>query len=342
MVYRSSMKRSSEKIWVYFATIVPTIILLISGNGCNKETSPETSTYVLKFGHLANEDHPWHKAALKFAEIVHEKSGARIEVKVYPNEQLGKELDMITGILAGTVDITISGESMQNWVKETALCGIPYLIRDSDHLQKVAGGEIGREIEQTLLEKIGLRSVAWFERGARNLTSNRPIKKPQDLNGLVLRVPNVPMSVKVWEKLGAKPTPMAFSEVFTGLQQGTIEGQENPFALIRSAGFYEVQKYCNLTEHMIAWIYVVIGNEKFESMPPDLQKVVMDAGKEMQAYEHELFLEQQQNLRQELESKGMTLLPVDKETFRTVAKTAVTENLKPELLGLYQRINAIE
>ena len=118
MVYLSSMKRSPVKIWVYLATTVTTIILLISGNGCNKGTSPETSTYVLKFGHLANEDHPWHKAALKFAEIVKENSGARIEVKVYPNEQLGKELDMITGILAGTVDMTISGESMQNWRSE--------------------------------------------------------------------------------------------------------------------------------------------------------------------------------------------------------------------------------
>lgn len=303
-----------------------------------KKAEPQKPEYVLKFGHLANEDHTWHKAAVKFAEIVKEKSNGRVEVKVYPNEQLGKELDMINGIQAGTVDMTITGESLQNWAPKVGVMAALYAVRDSEHMQKVAGGEIGKEIEAEILDKTGLRPIAWFERGPRNLTSNRPIKHPDELNGMILRVPNVPLFVKSWEALGAKPTPMAFSEVFTSLQQGTIDGQENPYALIKSAGFYEVQKYCNLTEHVRTWIYVVIGEKQLKSMPEDLQKIILDAGREMQKYEHKLFLAEQDKLAKELQEKGMTFVEVDKEAFKTKVKDAVISSLTPEQKDLYERI----
>ncbi len=298
--------------------------------------------YTLKFGHLGNEENVWHKAALKFAELAAEKSGGRIEVKVYPNEQLGKEMELIDGIQMGTVDMTITGESMQNWAPKAGLMGAPYAIRDLDHLNKIAGGEIGKEIEQEIIDKIGLRPVGWFARGPRNLTTNRPIKHPDDLNGMILRVPNVPLFVSVWEALGAKPTPMAFSEVFTSLQQGTIGGQENPYALIKSANFYEVQKYCNLTEHVISWIYVVLGDKKFQSLPEDLQKVVIEAGQEMQAYERELFLEAEQGLAQELQDLGMTFVEVDKEAFQSKATEAVLNALTPEQKDLYLRMQEVK
>jgi tripartite ATP-independent transporter DctP family solute receptor len=298
--------------------------------------------YTLKFGHLANEENVWHKAAVKFAELVAEKSGGRIEVKVYPNEQLGKEMELIDGIRMGTVDMTITGESMQNWAPKAGLMGAPYAIRNADHLAKIAGGEIGQEIEQEIIDKIGLRPVGWFGRGPRNLTSNRPVKHPDDLKGMILRVPNVPLFVAVWEALGAKPTPMAFSEVFTSLQQGTIEGQENPYALIKSAGFYEVQKYCNLTEHVISWIYVVLGEKKFQSMPEDLQKVILEAGQEMQEYEHQLFQEAEQGLAQELQDLGMTFVEVDKAAFQKKAEVAVFEALNAEQKDLYMRMQEVK
>ncbi len=298
--------------------------------------------YTLKFGHLANEENVWHKAAIKFAEVVGEKSGGRIEVKVYPNEQLGKEMELIDGIQMGTVDMTITGESMQNWAPKAGLMGAPYAIRDMDHLNKIAGGDIGSEIEQEITAKIGLRPVGWFARGPRNLTSNRPIKHPDDLKGMILRVPNVPLFVAVWQALGAKPTPMAFSEVFTSMQQGTIEGQENPYALIKSANFYEVQKYCNLTEHVISWIYVVLGEKKFQSLPEDLQKVVLEAGQEMQAYERELFLAAEQGLAKELQDLGMTFVEVDKAAFQKKAEEAVFQALTPDQKDLYMRMQAVK
>lgn len=206
-------------------------------------SSEEKPEFTLRFGHIMNEDNTWHKASVKFKEEVEEKSNGRIQVKIYPNEQLGKEMDMITGILSGSLDFVITAESLENWSLPYAiLCATPYAIRDSEHLRKVAGGPIGKEIEAHIEEIAGLKPIAWFERGARNLTSNVPIRHPEDLKNMIIRVPNVSLFVKTWSALGAKPTPMAFSEVFTALQQSTVHGQENPFSHIRNAGLYEVQK----------------------------------------------------------------------------------------------------
>jgi TRAP-type transport system periplasmic protein len=287
--------------------------------GC-KQQDKSKPEYILRFGHLANENNIWHKAALKFAEEVFVRSEGRVEVKVYPNEQLGKEMDMITGILGGSMDLMVTAESLENWSLPYAiLCATPYAIRDSDHLQKVAGGPIGKEIEEHIIQVAGLKPLAWFERGARNLTTNMPIRHPDDLNGLIIRVPNVSLYVATWSALGAKPTPMSFSEVFTALQQSTIHGQENPFALIRNAGLYEVQRYCNLTEHVKGWAYVVMGNKKFESMPPDLQQIILESAEIMQAYEHELYLEQEELDYQFLKEKGMEFIEVDKAAFEKLA-----------------------
>jgi tripartite ATP-independent transporter DctP family solute receptor len=203
--------------------------------------------YTLKFGHLANEQNIWNKAALKFKELVETNSEGRIEVQVFPNEQLGSEMDVINSIQLGTADMTITGESLQNWAPKAAMMAVPYLFRDADHMRKAVEGDVGKQIEAQITERTGLVPLAWFERGPRELTSNRPIKTPDDLDGLRIRVPNVPLFVDTWEALGARPTPMAFSEVFTSLQQNTIEAQENPLSLIESASFNEVQQYVDMT-----------------------------------------------------------------------------------------------
>jgi TRAP-type transport system periplasmic protein len=317
------------------------IIILISLIGaCQKPGGgPE---YIIKFGHQANEQDVWHKSALYFARIVDSLSEGRIEVRVYPSEQLGGELDMIRSIRAGIVEMTITGESMQNWAGITAFLAIPYLIRDPDHLRMVVGGEIGREIDREMINTIGLRPVGYFERGPRHLTSNRPVNKPEDLAGMVLRVPNVPLFVKVWQALGAKPTPMTFSEVFTALQQGTVEAQENPFALIYSAGFYEVQRYLNLTGHVTGWTYVVIGEKQFTALPGDLQVLVLEAGKAMQEYHEREFGEQERLLRKHLEDRGMIFTETDTEAFREKAETAVLEIIPDEYKPLYHKITRMK
>jgi TRAP-type transport system periplasmic protein len=320
------------RIIFYFA-----MLLLIAS--CKNKEGPE---YIIRFGHQANERDVWHRSALHFANALDSLSGGRIEVRIYPSEQLGGEMDMIRSIRAGVVEMTITGESMQNWEGITAFLAIPYLIRDSDHLRQVVDGEIGHQIADRMVNNIGLRPVGYFERGPRHLTSNRPINTPNDLTGMILRVPNVPLFVKVWQSLGAKPTPMTFSEVFTALQQGTVDAQENPFALIYSAGFFEVQKYLNLTRHVTSWTYVVIGEKQFQSFPEDLQQAILKAGKEMQQFHEKEFEKQEMLLRQQLEDRGMIFIEPDIEAFRQQAGEAVLSILPEELKPLYYSITQIK
>ncbi|MAM58150.1 MAG: C4-dicarboxylate ABC transporter [Salinicola sp.] len=294
--------------------------------------------YTLKFGHLANEQNIWNQAALKFKELVETNSDGRIEVQVFPNEQLGSEMDVINSIQLGTADMTITGESLQNWAPKAAMMAVPYLFRDADQMRKAVEGDVGKQIEAQITERTGLVPIAWFERGPRELTSNRPIKTPDDLDGLRIRVPNVPLFVDTWEALGARPTPMAFSEVFTSLQQNTIEAQENPLSLIESASFNEVQQYVDMTDHVRSWIYVVIGKQKLESMPDDLQSVVRDAASEMQSYEEKLFVEDQKRLEQALKDKGMEFVEVDQAAFAKKAEPAVLDALNDDQKALYKAI----
>jgi len=285
----------------------------------------------LKLGHLANEDNTWHKASVKFGEELEALTNGRIKVQVFPNESLGKEMDLINGMQLGTADMTITGESLQNWAPMAALLAVPYAYKSLEHMDSVAGGEIGEKIKAQIIKNARIRPIAYFARGPRNLTSNRPIKTPADLDGLKMRVPNVPLFVDVWKALGAKPTPMAFSEVFTSLQNGTIGAQENPLALIKSASFYEVQKYVNLTEHVRSWIYLTISELTWNKLSAEDQKNVLEAAKRAQAYERQLFLADEKKLVSELEAKGMTFVKVDKKAFADKAKGAVLANVKPEI-----------
>ncbi|MEN8832100.1 MAG: TRAP transporter substrate-binding protein [Pacificibacter sp.] len=293
----------------------------------------------LKLGHLANEENPWHKAAVKFGDELSSLTEGRIAVEVFPNESLGKEIDLINGMQLGTVDMTITGESLQNWAPMAALLAVPYAYKSLEHMDEVASGEIGDQIKAQIIENAQVRPIAHFARGPRNLTSNRAITTPDDLDGLKMRVPNVPLFVDVWKALGAQPTPMAFSEVFTSLQNGTIGAQENPLALIRSANFNEVQSHINMTEHVRSWIYLTIAESTWSKLSADDQAAVMKAAAVAQAYERELFEASVADDRAYLEGKGVTFVEVDGPAFQAKAKDAVLANvndeIKPIVEGLF-------
>lgn len=337
------MKRKLRKLT---CAILSVLMIASVGTGCSSSGTGASSgsaaggsaKYTLLFGHIANEDDPWHKAALKFADIVSEKSNGQIEVKVYPNNQLGSETDVIQAIQNGTADMTITGETLQKWAPLAAMVAVPYLVKDEASLNKLASGSIGKEIEDEISEKASLKCLTYFVRGPRELTANKEIKTPDDLKGIRLRIPNAPLYIKPWEAAGAKPTPMALSEVFTGLQQNTIDAQENPLAMIKSNNFQEVQKYCMLTDHVRSWIYVVIGQKKFDSMPADLQKVVTDAAAEMQTYENDLFEQSLKDDRTWLEDKGMQFVDVDQNAFEQAMTPGVLATLSDEQKKVYDEI----
>ena len=295
----------------------------------------------LKLGHLANEQNSWHKASVKFGEELSALTDGRIAVEVFPNDSLGREMDLINGMQLGTVEMTITGESLQNWAPMAALLAVPYAYTSLEQMDEVASGEIGDQIEAQVIERAQVRPIAYFARGPRNLTANRAITSPSELNGFRMRVPNVPLFVDTWSALGAAPTPMAFSEVFTSLQNGTIEGQENPLALIQSASFNEVQSHVNLTEHVRSWIYLTISEQVWSHLSEEDQGHVMTAAAAAQEFEREQFLADEQAIRADLEAKGMTFVEADTAAFAAAAQDAVInsvdESIRPIVEDLFAR-----
>lgn len=297
-------------------------------------------TYEINIGHIVDERDSWHQASEKFKEYVEDKSNGRIKVNVYPNSQLGSEVDMIQSILTqGGCDITFTGESMQTYQPDLGIIGMPYLIQSDEHMEAVLNGEVGKELEG-MMEKAGMKVLGYFARGPREITSNKKIESPADMNNFVIRTPQSAMTVAAFEAVGAKPTPMALAEVFTSLQQGTIEGQENPLAMIQNNSFYEVQKYIIRTDHLRAWVYIAMGKAQFDALPEDLQQVVLDGGKEMQTYEHELFLANEEEFEEKLKSEGMEFVDVDQAPFAEAMSKGAYNVLTDSQKALYEKIAA--
>ena len=285
---------------------------------------------VLRFSHIANEDNTWHLGALEFARLVEERTGGEVIVEVFPNSSLGTERETLEGIPLGLADLTITSDSMAQWAPSILAMSHAFLFRDADHVLRFMDSDIARQIEQDVISQARLRPIAHFLRGPRYLTSSRPIRTIDDVQGFRLRVPNVPMFVADWSAIGANPTPMAFAEVFGAMQQGVIDGQENPFALIQSARFYEVQDYLNLTAHVRQAIYVVIGDDRLQSMSPEHQEAILSSAADMQSYERQLFLEGEERLETELQEQGMEFVPTEIGPFQEAVQGVVEEQF-PDL-----------
>lgn len=306
----------------------------------------QAADYSLSIAHIVAEDNTWHKACMFFKEEVEKRTEGRVEVTVYPNSQLGTEIEQIQSVLSqGGVDMVITGESMMTFIPEMGVLGIPYLVTSDEHMELVAGGEIGDQFEELML-KAGLRCLAYFIRGPRNVTSNFPIRKPEDMKGMIIRTPASTITVKAFESFGAKPTPMAFTEVFTALQNATIQGQENPLAMIKTGNFQEVQKYLNRTEHLRTWIYLCVGEAQFQAMPEDIQKIILEVGKETQAYENELYRASEEEIAQFLKDAGMEFIEdVDQAAFAELAGKAMQELFDGEyayMKPFFDAIKAVE
>jgi tripartite ATP-independent transporter DctP family solute receptor len=297
--------------------------------------------YTINIGHINAENDSWHLAALDFKEQVEKNSNGQIKVEVYPNSQLGPEVDMIQSILQqGGCDITFTGESMQTYSPDLGMIGMPYLIQSDEHMKAVLDGEVGKKLEG-LMEEAGMKVLGYFTRGPRYITSNKKIESVADCQNLLIRTPQSPMTVAAFEAIGAKPTPMALSEVFTSLQQGTIEAQENPYAMIQNQSFYEVQKYLIKTAHLRAWVYIAMGKAQFEALPEDLQQVVLDGGKHAQEVEHELFLQNEETFEQQLQDEGMEFIDVDQAEFAEAMINGVLPILTESQKALYDEIEAV-
>jgi tripartite ATP-independent transporter DctP family solute receptor len=209
---------------------------------------------------------------------------------------------------------------------------MPYLVKDRKHMKKIEDAVFWKNIAPSVESK-GLKVIAVWENGFRQITnSKRPIRTPADLAGIKLRVPGGKWRVKMFQAYGANPSPMKFSEVFTALQTGVMDGEENPFTQIYSAKFQEVQKYLSLTGHVYTPAYLTVGKAKWESMPADVRKILEDTAKETQAYVYETAAKDDDELLGKLKAAGMQVNEADKDAF-IAASRAIYDEFGKEVAG---------
>jgi len=322
-----------------WAVLILLFTLIVSGCGQNETAADENGVTTWKMTHISDTNHLWHRTSVEFADLVEEKTDGKVQIEIFPNSQLGSEVDNINSIRYGATDLTITGESLEVWTPNAVMLAVPYAFDDQDHMRKVVEGPLGEQIEKEIDEDVGLTPLFYMEREPRNLTSNYPISSPEDLNGFSMRIPNVPLFLDSWSEAGAQPQVMSLSEVFTGLQQGVIGGQENPNDLIQSSGFYEVQNYINETEHVRSWIYVVVGSEQLEALPEEQQAQVSEAAREAEEFAQGLIEEEAETVRTALEETGVEFNDdVDQEAFREAMMPALEEYFNEEQVELYNQI----
>lgn len=276
---------------------------------------------VLKLGHVAAADPKdnWQAGAVEFARLVEQKSKGDVKVQVFPSSQLGNDRDMAEGMRLGSVDFSLNAGVLSNFEPRLGLLEIPYIFRDPEHMRKVLNGPVGQQLADSL-QKAGIRILGWWERGPRELTANKPIKTPADVKGMKIRVPEIPVSVDAWRAFGANPTPMTFGEVYSGLQQKVIDGQENPLAIINSAKLHEVQKYVNKTNHVYGYVALAMSDKTWQKLTPEQRNAITEAAKEATAFENKLVWENETQLAKELQGKGMQFVEVDLKAFIDAAK----------------------
>lgn len=340
---------------VAIATMV--VMLLVSVVACGKSennnaapsssASPSASagasagsgkTVKLRLGHIAGESDAWNKGALKFAELVKEKSGGTVEIEVYPSSTLGNDRDLIEGMQLGSVDFALVAGVLSNFYQPYSILELPYLFRDKEHLEKVLYGDVGKKLQDELLANAQIRGLQFWLRGPRELTANRKIEKVEDLKGLKIRVPEIPASIAAWKAMGASPTPMAFGEVYSSLQTGVIDAQENPFALISSNKLQEVQKYLMLTDHVFGYVQLTMSDITYQKLTKEQQQAVEEAAKEATAFENDLVAKDEVALLEKLKKDGMEVVELDTAPFMEKAKTVHGEFAQKYGQELYDSI----
>jgi tripartite ATP-independent transporter DctP family solute receptor len=281
----------------------------------------QAADFTIRLAHNHPEEGMYYKGSVKFIELVEERSAGRIKVEHYPAGQLGADRDIQEGVQLGTIEMGLSSSPVVLLNDYFKLLDAPYLFVNREHVTKVLDGELGRKLAKPL-EEFGIRHLGYWENGFRQITNNvRPINKPDDLNGIKLRTPESPVRMQTFKTFGANPVPMSFSELFGALQQGIVDGQENPLTAINQASFSEVQKYLSLTGHVYSAVHLLMNKDLFDSMPEDLQQLLVDASLEVGVFTRNLGAENDAKLVDKLKADGMEVNQADVQAFVEKSKS---------------------
>lgn len=284
--------------------------------GCNKEKKAGSASnekqMVLRYAEIQAQDYPTTQAAYKFAEMVEEKTGGRIHIDVYYGGQLGDEKALIEQLQFGGIDFTRASISpLSEFEKSLNVLSLPYLYKDADQMWRVLEGDIGEDFLKSV-EKAGIIGLSWYDAGARNFyNSKKPVTKLDDLKGLKIRVQESQLMMGMVSALGASATPMAYGEVYSGLQTGVIDGAENNWPSYESTSHYEVAKYYVLDEHSRIPEMQMISKSTWDKLSADDQKIIKECALESAKIERALWAEKEAAAEAKVKEAGSVITTLD-------------------------------
>ena len=314
------------------AALAPLAALLVA------TALPARAQTELRLGHVGEPGSLLAAAADHFATAANAKLAGKYKILTYGSSQLGGDKEMMQKLKLGTIDMVEPSTVMSSIADMFGVFEMPYLVKSRDHMKKIENEIFWSKIEPSAEAK-GYKVLAVWENGFRQITNNdHPIVKPADLKGIKLRVPEGKWRVKMFQAYGANPSPMKFSEVFTALQTGVMDGQENPLSQIASAKFYEVQKFLSMTGHVYTPAYLVVSATKWKTLPPDVQKTLEDTAKATQAFVYEKAAKDDEELLAKMKNAGIKVNDADKDAFIAASKP-VYEEFSKEVAGASEVID---
>ena len=297
----------------------------------------------LKFGHVGKPGSLFAESVENFAKIANAKLGSKAKVTVFGSSQLGNDKAGMQKLKLGTVDMWLPSSVMASIHDEFGVFDMPFIIKDRNHMMKVEKSVLPK-MAKNLEAKTGYQFIGVWENGFRHITNNvRPINVPADLKGIKLRTPKSKWRLKMFQSYGANPTPMAFSEVFTALKTGTMDGQENPYAQIASAKFQEVQKYLSITSYVYTPAYVAVHKDHYSKLPADVRKILEAAAKENQKFVYKRAAELEKSLLGVIKKAGVKVNTANNAAFVKASK-GVYDQFASEVAtgaGLVKEISAL-
>jgi len=292
----------------------------------------------IKFGHVGEPGSLFAASAEEFAKRANARLGGKAKVVVFGSSQLGGDKELLQKLKLGTVDIALPSTVMSSEADLFGVFEMPYLVKDRAHMRRIESEVFWKSLAPAAEAK-GLKVIAVWENGYRHITnSKRPINTPADLQGIKLRVPEGKWRVKMFQAYGANPSPMKFSEVFTALQTGVMDGQENPFTQIYSAKFQEVQKYLSLTGHVYTPAYATVGAKKWASLPADVRGTLEAVAKETQSFVYDKAARDDEELLGKNKAAGVQVNTPNKDAFIAASKP-VYEDFAKEVKGAKEVID---
>ncbi len=279
----------------------------------------------IKLGHVGGPGSLFERSANEFARLANERLGNRARVVVFGSSQQGSDSEMMQKLRLGTLELALPSTVMTSTVDAFGMFEMPYLVKNREHMKRIERDILWPSLAP-MVEQRGYKILAVWENGFRHITNNvRPIVKPEDLRGMKLRVPQGVWRVKMFQAYGANPSPMALSEVFVALQTGVMDGQENPLTQIASSKFQEVQKYLSMTGHVYTPAYLTAGKRKFESLPKEVQDILVQTAKDVQPFVYETAARLDGALAETIKKAGTQINEADKDAFIAQSKAVYDE-----------------